>query len=68
MAEQSLTIYYQNVRGLRTKASTFFSNVICSNYSIICITETWLEPKISTKDYFPPCFNVYRQDRDFQKN
>lgn len=60
----SLEIYYQNVRGLRTKADTFFESVLSSDFSIYSITETWLCPDISSSDYFPPNFVVHRRDRE----
>lgn len=61
----NVDLFYQNVRGLRTKAECFFANITLSNYSIVCLTETWLCPSVSSSDYFPPCFDVYRHDRDF---
>lgn len=35
----SLDIYYQNTRGLHTKSSEFFRNVVCSKVSCIFIGE-----------------------------
>ncbi|CAK1544542.1 unnamed protein product [Leptosia nina] len=59
----NLNIYYQNVRGLRTKSHSFLSNVVQSNYDIICLSETWLTPDFSDYEYFHVGYNVYRQDR-----
>lgn len=56
-------LYYQNTRGLGSKADIFFNNVITTNYDIICITETWLNSSHSSSDYFPTNYNVYRNDR-----
>jgi hypothetical protein len=36
----SLSIYYQNVRGLRTKQLEFYDNVCAANFDIICLYET----------------------------
>jgi hypothetical protein len=36
-----LEIFYQNVRGLRTKSVEIFSNVCLVDYKIICLTEAW---------------------------
>lgn len=58
-------IYYQNARGLRTKASEFFANVLSSNFPIIVISESWLCSDISSNDYFPPNYQVFRKDRNF---
>lgn len=62
---RNLDLYYQNVRGLRTKANEFFSNVALTDASIIVLTETWLCSDISSSDYFPPNFTVFRRDREF---
>ena len=61
---RDVDLLYQNVRGLRTKADCFFANVTVSNYSIFCLTETWLCPNIGSSDYFPPGFVVHRRDHD----
>lgn len=63
----STHIYYQNVRGLRTKASDFFCNVTCTDFSIFCITETWLCPEILSGEYFSSDFLVHRSDRDLSR-
>lgn len=60
-----IDIYYQTARGLRTKASEFFSNLVSSSIQVIVISETWLCGDISSSDYFPPNYQVFRKDRDF---
>lgn len=60
----SFEILYQNARGLRTKSSEFFANVLSSTCPIIVITETWLSNDISSAQYFPPNYEVYRADRN----
>jgi hypothetical protein len=37
-----LDIFYQNVRGLRTKSVESFNNVCSFDFKIVCLTETWL--------------------------
>jgi hypothetical protein len=37
----SLGIYYQNIRDLKTKQTEFY-NVRASNFDIFCLSETWL--------------------------
>lgn len=59
----SLDVFYQNVRGLRTKATEFFGNVLASCFPLIAISETWLCPDILSNDYFPQNYHVYRNDR-----
>ncbi|PNF19791.1 hypothetical protein B7P43_G14658 [Cryptotermes secundus] len=60
----NLEIFYQNVRGLRTKSTEIFNTVCSFDYEIICLTETWLNESFSTQDFFPGTYTVYRSDRD----
>lgn len=60
------SFYYQNVRGLRSKINTFSLNLMASNFDIIALTETNLQPSINTSELFPDTFNVYRCDRDLE--
>ena len=41
-SKTSFEIFYQNVRGLRTKQSELFDNVCSMDFQIICLTEAWL--------------------------
>lgn len=59
----SLKIYYQNSRGLRTKSHIFSSNVLLNNYDLIILTETWLTPDFKDAEYFSADYDVYRRDR-----
>lgn len=59
----SLSVYYQNVRGLRTKTATFFENVLTSDSGLIVLTETWLHSDIYSAELFNDVFLVYRCDR-----
>lgn len=54
---------YQNVRGLRTKTKTFFTNVLTSNYDIIAITESGLNGSINDGEIIPPTHKILRCDR-----
>lgn len=63
----SLSFYYQNARGLRTKTITFLRNLLKYNYDFVCITETWLVPGILDSELFDSRYNVYRTDRDCEK-
>lgn len=60
----SLTIYYQNVRGLRTKQKEFSRNSSSVDYAVIALTETWLNSSIFSSEYFDHSFTVYRKDRE----
>lgn len=64
----TLSVIYQNVRGLNTKTATFF-NTICATldeYDIVVITESWLKPSVFNSELFPSEFTVFRRDRDFE--
>ncbi|XP_037294971.1 uncharacterized protein LOC119189460 [Manduca sexta] len=63
----SLNIYYQNVRGLRTKTNNFFRNVCLNSYDVIVITETWLVDSINSCELFDGRYLVWRRDRDYTR-
>lgn len=60
----TLNIYYQNVRGLRTKTIDLFNNVICNDFDIIIFTETWLNSSVFDSELFDSRYVVYRRDRE----
>lgn len=66
MANNSaINLYYQNVRGMRTKTNTLYRNQMHVNFDIICLSETWLLPGIYDAELFDSRYNVYRCDRDY---
>ncbi|KAK9758999.1 hypothetical protein QE152_g331 [Popillia japonica] len=60
----SLTVFYQNVRGLRTKLQDVYLESHNLNYDVIILTETWLLDSIPSSELFCPSYSVYRRDRD----
>lgn len=56
-------IYYQNVRGLKTKRSKISGNILQNNYNIIAFTETWLNSNIENREIIDSRYTVYRKDR-----
>jgi hypothetical protein len=62
----NIEIFYQNVRGLRTKCSEFTNNIYVPNYKIYCVTETWLNDTVNSYNLFPATYSVFRADRDYQ--
>ncbi|XP_053686304.1 uncharacterized protein LOC128735845 [Sabethes cyaneus] len=60
---KGLLVFYQNVRGLRTKIDDFIIAVAESNFDIIVLTETWLDEKIYSAQLFGDSFTVFRCDR-----
>lgn len=59
-----LNVYYQNVRGLRTKVVDLYNNVVCSNFDMVVLTETWLNSGIQDAELFDNRYIVYRRDRE----
>lgn len=59
-----LSIYYQNVRGMKTKTLDIYNTVLVNNYDIICLTETWLDDTIMSSELFDERYCVIRRDRD----
>lgn len=64
MKMASINVYYQNVRGLRTKTHTFYRKLCCSNYDLIILTETWLNKSVLNSELFDDRYVIYRRDRD----
>lgn len=55
-------IYYQNVRGLKSKVNEFYRNVLVSDFEIISLTETWLDESVYCAELFTNEWSVFRQD------
>lgn len=64
MERSILSLFYQNVRGLRTKTNEFYLSTMQESFDLIFITETWLNGNIKDGEIFSDNYNVYRKDRD----
>lgn len=64
-SEQSLSVYYQNVRGLRTKTDSFYRQVSLNSYDIVVLTETWLIDGMLDSELFDNRYIVWRRDRNY---
>lgn len=64
MHQQELLIYYQNVRGMRTKLHLFNENLHSYDFDIIALTETWLDSSVFDNEICSSKYYVYRQDRE----
>lgn len=63
-SQNSICIYYQNVRGLRTKTANLYTSSINCHFDIIVLTETWLNSSIYDSELFRSSdFMVHRCDR-----
>lgn len=58
------SVYYQNVRGLRTKCQALYSNTSKHDFDIICLTETSLNDSFVNNVLFDNRYLVFRHDRD----
>lgn len=61
----SLSVYYQNVRGLRTKLNDFCMGVYDNCYDIICLTETWLNNGFFSSELSNDDYSIHRRDRNY---
>jgi hypothetical protein len=61
--KKTCCVYYQNVRGLRSKTQLFRNNVEQYSYDFIALTETFLTSSVCNGELFPPGYRVIRQDR-----
>jgi hypothetical protein len=59
----SLNIYYQNVRGIRTKTLDLYNSILSNNFDIILLSETWLDDSINCAEIIDDRYMVYRRDR-----
>lgn len=61
----NLTVYYQNVRGLKTKLNEIYKNCLSEDFDIIVLVETWLNEGISSSELLDDRYVIYRFDRNF---
>ena len=60
----SFSIYYQNVRSLRSRTDLCLISSYAMDFDALVFTETWLSPDIRDSELFPDSFCVLRHDRD----
>lgn len=61
--DNDVWLYFQNVRGLRTKIDDLVVAVCDCNYDVIILIETGLDDSINSLQLFGTDFNVFRCDR-----
>lgn len=61
---KDVSIFYQNVRGLRTKCLELFNNILLNNYDILIITESWLQDDILNSELCDNRYEAFRVDRN----
>lgn len=62
--EKNLSIFYQNVNGLRTKCLELSNNILINDFDIIVITESWLQDDILDRELCDNRYVVFRVDRN----
>lgn len=59
----SVTVYYQNVRELRTKTNNLLLSLLTCDFDIVVLTETWLHSETASSEL--TCnYVIYRCDRN----
>lgn len=53
----TLSIQYQNLRGIKTQCQTFPTSAYASHYDMIEITESWLNNSTTNSEILPPSYN-----------
>lgn len=59
----SISLYYQNIRGMRTKLQDIYTEVLSHNIDVLVITETWLHEGIFDAEIFDDRYHIFRRDR-----
>lgn len=59
-----LHIYYQNVRGMRTKNDNFLPEIMANSYDVLLLCETWLNSDFYDSEFFDNRYVVFRIDRN----
>ncbi|XP_043479942.1 uncharacterized protein LOC122509766 [Leptopilina heterotoma] len=58
-----VSIYYQNVRGVRTKLHLLRQSIPLKDYVIFILSETWLTPAINSSELGFTRYDIFRSDR-----
>jgi len=64
----NLNLYYQNVRGLRSKLFNLHSNFVLLSYDIFLLTETWLSNDINNAELNFSGYTIFRCDRSIHSS
>ncbi|PZC70519.1 hypothetical protein B5X24_HaOG215757 [Helicoverpa armigera] len=56
--------YYQNVRGLKTKLSTWRNNLSLLEHNLVAVTETFLDSSVMDSELVSGDWSILRRDRD----
>lgn len=67
MLNSSINLYYQNVRGLRSKLKNLYNMISLEEYDFIGLSETWLTDSFSNSEVCDERYILYRADRDLER-
>ena len=65
-SKRKMFVYYQNVRGLRSKLTELYQSSLACNYHIISISETWLNSSVFNDEILCPRYQIFRSDRNYE--
>ena len=65
-SKRKMFVYYQNVRGLRSKLTELYQSSLACNYHIISISETWLNSSVFNDERLCPRYQIFRSDRNYE--
>lgn len=57
------SIYYQNMRGIKTKLNDLKIALLVSDYDFVIVTESWLNSSVYSSE-FCVNYNIFRKDRN----
>lgn len=58
-------IFYQNVRGIRTKCLNLYNSILSCDFDVLCFTETWLQSDIFDSELCDTSkYDIFRCDRN----
>lgn len=66
MVIMTFTLEYQNLRSIRNRSNTFFTNILNANSDIVGVTETWLNSNIFDAELTDGHYKVFRRDRPYE--
>lgn len=64
----SISLYFHNAGGLRTKTKELFSRAGLHEFNIVALVETWLTSHFLNSELFDSYYNIYRNDRSLNSS
>lgn len=64
-SDKTFNVFYQNVRGLKTKTHELYTASLTCNYDSLVLTETWLDSSVFDNELLSNDYVIFRTDRNF---